>query len=104
MHVIRDHLLLCSPSGRKGLELELEGMASEYWVPLVKVTLSSPNHGLDAKGLEGCCDGEMRGYRSGSHVGVNETTWECDIVPECERQKEACNSMQDGMKVCSHNN
>ncbi|KAL1789614.1 hypothetical protein HispidOSU_004578, partial [Sigmodon hispidus] len=22
MHIIRDHLLLCSPSGRKGLELE----------------------------------------------------------------------------------
>lgn len=48
MLAIRGHLLLCSPRGRR--ELEVERITSEYWVPLVKVTLSSTNRGLDAKG------------------------------------------------------
>lgn len=57
MHAIRGHLLRCSPGGRR--ELELERIVSEYWVPLVKVTLSSTNRGLDARDLEGCCDGKV---------------------------------------------
>lgn len=39
------------------------------------------------KDLAGCCDGEVRGSRSERHAGVNETTWECGVGPECERQK-----------------
>lgn len=48
----RDHLLLCSPSGRNRLVLEPSDreMASEGRIPLVKVTLSSTHHGLEAKG------------------------------------------------------